>query len=107
MAAPDVGETRQHEWHFDEPITTRNLVVKGCAIGLGSNSLMRTEAARAAGQFDERMKLYVDVDWLCWFLNENRMEAIDIVYTRYNKAPTRAGELVEAAGTVFYTRTLN
>lgn len=84
-------------WHFHEPITVRNLLVKGCAIGLGGNVLMRREAALSAGLFDETLHLYVDVDWLCRFLSAHRMVAINEPFTLYNKAALRDGKFVEAA----------
>ena len=64
---PDGTHTSVAEWHFRDRITTRNVLVKGCALGLGSNVLLRREAALRAGDFDENLRLYVDVDWLCRF----------------------------------------
>lgn len=97
IASQDGSRHYDDAWHFHEPITVRNLLVKGCAIGLGGNVLMRREAALAAGQFDEALRLYVDVDWLCRFLNSHKMIAINEPFTLYNKAALREGGFVDAA----------
>lgn len=97
---------RQYDdaWHFHQPITVRNLLVYGCAIGLGGNVLLRREAALAAGPFDEKLRLYVDVDWLCRFLSRSKMVGLSEPYTIYHKAPYRAGKLMEDAAAAFLTK---
>ena len=101
VVSPDGARSYVDAWHFYEPITVRNLLVKGCAIGLGGNVLMRRDAALSAGDFDETLRLYVDVDWLCRFLDTNKMIAINEPYTLYNKAALRPGAVVERAAQAF------
>jgi glycosyltransferase involved in cell wall biosynthesis len=97
----DGSQHLDNAWHFRKPITVRNILVHGCAIGLGLNCLLRRDAVRAAGLFDETLKLYVDVDWLCRFLARARMIAQPEPYAMYHKAPDRSGKLVEAAAAAF------
>lgn len=104
VVMPDGDRMYDDAWHFHEPITVRTLLVKGCSIGLGGNVLMRRDAALAAGPFDETLKLYVDVDWLCRFLDGRRMIAINEPYTIYYKAPLRDGDAVAAAADVFQAK---
>lgn len=95
VVSPDGSRSYDDAWHFHDEITVRNLLVKGCAIGLGGNVLMRRDAARDAGQFDETLRLYVDVDWLCRFLDRHRMISINKPFTIYYKAALRDGAFVE------------
>lgn len=97
IVAQDGKQHYDDAWHFHHDITVRNLLVRGCALSSGSNSLIRREAALAAGPFDETLRLYVDVDWLCRFLDRYRMIAINEPYTIYYKAALRDGALVELA----------
>ncbi len=101
VVAPDGARTYNDAWHFHNEITVRNLLVRGCAIGLGGCILMRREAALAAGPFDESLRLYVDVDWLCRFLDRYRMISINEPYTTYYKAALRDGAFVGAVAKAF------
>ncbi|MEQ8390875.1 MAG: glycosyltransferase family 2 protein [Thalassospira sp.] len=96
IVAPDGSRSVEKDsWHFKLPVTQRNLLTRGCAIGLGGNLLMRREPALAAGEFDTSLRLYVDVDWLCRFLTSGNILAKNEAYTLYNKADLRPGEMVE------------
>ncbi len=102
--APDGTENYVDGWHFYHDISVRNLLVRGCTIGLGGCMLIRREAALAAGVFDETLPLYVDVDWFCRFLDKHRMISINEPYTIYYKAPLREGAFVETAAKIFLER---
>jgi len=99
--AQDGAQSYVDAWHFHHKISVRNLLVRGCAIGLGGCMLIRREAALAAGPFDETLPLYVDVDWFCRFLDKHQMISINEPYTIYYKAPLRDGASVEIAAKAF------
>lgn len=101
---PDGTKRRDNHWHFNKPITARNLLINGCGIGLGLNVMMEREAALATGVFDETMKLYVDLDWICRFLKSYRMAAINEMFSVYRKADFRPGDFVDAAATEFASK---
>lgn len=101
VVAQDDTRSYADTWHFHHEITVRNLLVRGCTIGLGGCVLLRREAALVAGPFDETLRLYVDVDWFCRFLDRYRMISINEPYTTYYKAPLRDGAFVEAEAKAF------
>jgi len=97
------GETKTlaDDWHLREPVTVRNLLVQGCGLNLNNTILMKRETALAAGDYDESLRLYVDVDWLMRFLSKGRVDVIPEPYAVYYKAPWRQGRLVEDAAIAF------
>jgi len=99
--SPDGTRNYVDGWHFYHEISVRNLLVRGCAIGLGGCMLIRRKAALAAGPFDENLPLYVDVDWFCRFLDKHRVISINEPYTVYYKASLRDGTFVETAAKIF------
>jgi glycosyltransferase involved in cell wall biosynthesis len=94
-------KTLADDWHLHEPVTLRNLLVQGCGLNLNNTILMTREAALAAGDYDESLRLYVDVDWLMRFLSKGRLDVIPEPYAVYYKAPWRNGQLVEHAAEDF------
>lgn len=102
--AKDGTQSYIDAWHFYHKISVRNLLVRGCAIGLGSCMLIRREAALAAGSFNETLSLYVDVDWFCRFLDKYQIISINEPYTIYYKAPLRDGSFVETAAKAFWKK---
>ncbi|MBO6805981.1 glycosyltransferase family 2 protein [Thalassospira sp.] len=97
VVAEDGSETRENSWHFRHPVNQKNILTRGCALGLGGNILMRRQPALDAGKFDTSLKLYVDVDWLCRFLENGKVLTLDEPYTVYNKAELRPGKAVKDA----------
>jgi glycosyltransferase involved in cell wall biosynthesis len=97
------GETKTlaDDWHLHEPVTVRRLLVKGCGLNLNNTILMKRETALAAGDYDESLRLYVDLDWLMRFLSKGRLDVIPEPYAVYYKAPWRDGRLVEKAAQAF------
>ena len=94
-------KTLADDWHLREAVTVRNLLVKGCGLNLNNTILMKRETALAAGEYDESLRLYVDVDWLMRFLSKGRVNVIPEPYAIYYKAPWRHGRLVEDAAIAF------
>ncbi len=97
------GDTKTlvDDWHLHAPVTERNLLVQGCGLNLNNTILMRRGTALAAGDYDESLRLYVDLDWLLRFLSKGRVDVIPEPYAVYYKAPWRDGRLVEDAAEVF------
>ena len=98
---PNGTRNQIDHWHFNKPITPKNLLMRGCGIGLGLNVMMEREAALSAGNFDESLPLYVDLDWLCRFLADHKMIAVNETQSVYHKADFRKGHFVEAAAQAF------
>lgn len=101
---PDGQEVFDDVWHFHHPITVRNLLVRGCAFGLGTNALLRRTLALQAGWFDETLRLYVDADWLGRFFTLARVAAVAEPWAIYHKSPFRRGDMVEAAAAAYVAK---
>jgi glycosyltransferase involved in cell wall biosynthesis len=85
------------DWTDRFPISGLNLLKLGCGIGMGNTFVVRSDVFARVGYFDENLPLFVDLDWLCRFLEYFEIAKVNQVLIRYYKAPMRKGEFVENA----------
>jgi glycosyltransferase involved in cell wall biosynthesis len=93
----DGGASEVCDWTDKLPISGLNLLKLGCGIGMGNTFMVRSDVFAKVGYFDESLPLFVDLDWLCRFLEYFEIAKVNQVLIRYYKAPMRKGEFVENA----------
>ena len=93
----DGKETIVRDWTEVTPITCLNLLAKGCGLSMGNTFLVRANVFSDVGYFDETLRLFVDLDWLCALTQKYQVMMLPGVVAKYYKAPMRGGELVSAA----------
>ena len=89
------------DWSDNFEITGKNLLVRGCGIGMGTSFLVRRSVYETVGYYDESLPLLVDLDWLCRYAVSYKFANIKEPYIRYYKAPIRPAEPMEVAVELF------
>lgn len=84
-------------WHSTKELSSLNLLKYGCGVGFGSTSILKRSSFDKIGFFDEHLPIFVDLDWLCRFLDAGlKITCLKDFLVLYNKSPMRKGEFLEA-----------
>jgi len=94
-------ETLCKDWTEKYPITDITLLIRGCGVSMGNTFFIRRSVYEEIGFYDEKLPLFVDLDWLCRLTRKYTVVKINHPYARYHKAPMRNGEPMELAVKIF------
>lgn len=98
------GELLQQEilTFSNDYLTARNILLKGCGYGIGTNLLLKRE--KITEYFDEHLRLFADLDWLYRILSNCKIGILHEPLSYYHKAPMRTGEHVEQHAKIFMAK---